>query len=493
MNDDKPLNNHEKPHYYGKQDGVHLFHARDDSHRHLVGHHVEHPSDAELEEAIRAAKDKKLQSVVIHGSPPPSLSMHLHSDLGAIKKSEELSKGEQYWFDLKNHKPSMKSGNYATWELSKEQLGEIISNPSKHHVHALSHRDSKNEVAGATHSTSIRRRAGKDGRSAASTPLSDYTSKNGAGSGKDICYHGVGQDYTGAELLSAGGQHQFENREIENPRTGKKETLPFKNRIVGGKNRVTMHDPFHHDPAITKEPASDKKFDEVHSHYTLNVTDKQQTIDLLKKYHSMLKPGGKAVISVRRDKAIQKPSDADASRLAASEIAAMARSALAKAQIHDELLALRNKIRTILGDKDLDSDFDDKHPAFDETSEDEAEEKREFERAGPEKRERMKFEELNELEEQIKGVYDEVRGEQKHSISARDIIPGMLHPETHCDACDNPSEGCICFTGLPRPRVEFDGRKVTIFFKSEFWSDESQESFIEDFKHRAGRLLRKKF
>jgi len=45
---------------------------------------------------------------------------------------------------------------------------------------------------------------------------------------------------------------------------------------------------------------------------------------------------------------------------------------------------------------------------------------------------------------------------------------------------------------LPKPRLEFDGKKVSIFFKSE-WSLEDRENFVEDLKRRAGRILKKRY
>ena len=103
----------------------------------------------------------------------------------------------------------------------------------------------------------------------------------------------------------------------------------------------------------------------------------------------------------------------------------------------------------------------------------------------------MTFSELNELEGQIKQVGE--KQEEKVEIPTKDMIAGMLNPEKDCDACERPIQGCVCFTGMPSPRLEFDGRKVTIFFKSEVWDLEAQEAFVMDFKRCAGRILRNKF
>lgn len=87
----------------------------------------------------------------------------------------------------------------------------------------------------------------------------------------------------------------------------------------------------------------------------------------------------------------------------------------------------------------------------------------------------------------------EANGEARVDVPTKELVPGMLNPEKECPACERPVADCCCFTGMPKPRLEFDGRKVTIFFKSEHWDEEAREAFIGDLKRRAGRLLRKKF
>jgi len=92
-------------------------------------------------------------------------------------------------------------------------------------------------------------------------------------------------------------------------------------------------------------------------------------------------------------------------------------------------------------------------------------------------------------------VVEGPKPEAKVDVPTKDLIAGMLNPEKDCPACENPVDKCSCFTGMPTPRMEIDlkGGKVSIFFKAELWGEESQEAFVEDFKRRAGRLLRKSF
>lgn len=76
-------------------------------------------------------------------------------------------------------------------------------------------------------------------------------------------------------------------------------------------------------------------------------------------------------------------------------------------------------------------------------------------------------------------------------IPAKDLAEGLEEPERECPACESQAEECSCYEGLSRPRLEFDGRKVTIFFKSD-WSPEDKDNFKEDLKRRAGIILRKR-
>lgn len=62
-----------KPHYYGRIDGVHVFHAVHDSHRHLAGEHVTDPTEESLSHSKEMAQVHPSMSLVIHGTPPASL------------------------------------------------------------------------------------------------------------------------------------------------------------------------------------------------------------------------------------------------------------------------------------------------------------------------------------------------------------------------------------------------------------------------------------
>lgn len=101
---------------------------------------------------------------------------------------------------------------------------------------------------------------------------------------------------------------------------------------------------------------------------------------------------------------------------------------------------------------------------------------------------------LSEADRQakIRERLEELRAKVKSEvIPAKDLAEGLEEPEKECPACEAQAEECSCYEGLTTPRLEFDGRKVTIFFKSD-WSAEDKDNFKEDLKRRAGIILRKR-
>lgn len=99
---------------------------------------------------------------------------------------------------------------------------------------------------------------------------------------------------------------------------------------------------------------------------------------------------------------------------------------------------------------------------------------------------------ISALQETISNLKNELQSikENKIQIPAKEMIEGIDHPEKNCPACERDAEKCICYTNMPKPRVEFDGKTFTFFFKSE-WNDEDCLNFVDDMKKRAGWLLEK--
>jgi hypothetical protein len=95
-----------------------------------------------------------------------------------------------------------------------------------------------------------------------------------------------------------------------------------------------------------------------------------------------------------------------------------------------------------------------------------------------------------EVEQKLKELQEKVQ-EHEETLSGKELIPGIENPQIDCPACERPVKDCVCYTGLPNPRVEFDGKKVTIFFKSA-WGEEDRLNFVDDLKRRAGTILDKR-
>jgi hypothetical protein len=80
---------------------------------------------------------------------------------------------------------------------------------------------------------------------------------------------------------------------------------------------------------------------------------------------------------------------------------------------------------------------------------------------------------------------------QSEIIPSKDLAQGIDEPEEFCSACEAEAEECSCYEGLSAPRLEFDGKKIKIFFKSD-WSPEDKDNFKDDLKKRAGIILKKR-
>jgi hypothetical protein len=168
---------------------------------------------------------------------------------------DKLQKGAgQYQVHLGLPPAKESTGSYAQWHMTKEQLGHVLKNWDK--VQWERRSDSRPSAEAKFHSTAIT-------RNKLSKPIANYLERHGKPTGR-VLYHGVGRDDIGAKELGA-----------------------------------YRYDPYHPDSSVRQEPNG--KFDEVHSHYTLNVVDKDTGFKILSHIHGLLSDGGKAVVSVRRD------------------------------------------------------------------------------------------------------------------------------------------------------------------------------------------------
>jgi hypothetical protein len=151
-----------------------------------------------------------------------------------------------------------RAGEFAQYHLSKVALSGILANwPLSSQWIAKS---PGRKASGQYHPTAI-------SRSRVSAPLREYLTRVGRANGM-VLYHGVGRDEIGAQALQMRGQ-------------------------------VMRYDPHHPDAEVRQHPAG--PFDEVHSHYTLNVVDADTGHDILTQIHAVLSDRGVAVVTVRRD------------------------------------------------------------------------------------------------------------------------------------------------------------------------------------------------
>ena len=80
---------------------------------------------------------------------------------------------------------------------------------------------------------------------------------------------------------------------------------------------------------------------------------------------------------------------------------------------------------------------------------------------------------------------------RKEVLPIKDVLES--EQEDTCPACEETSEACSCYSGLPKPIINIDIKagKIQIMFKSG-WGMEERENFKDDLKKRAKVLLQKK-
>jgi len=162
----------------------------------------------------------------------------------------------QYFVSFSDIQPAIsKNQLFAQYILTKADIETIICHWSKQTWELKTGGQVKAVIKSRFHPTARDRRT-------LTVPIAKYLEKFKPA--KNVLYHGVGRDSLGAQALHA-----------------------------------DAYDPFHPNSQVRMEPT--KQYDEIHSHYTLNVVTKEEGLEILRHIHSLLKPQGKAIISVRRD------------------------------------------------------------------------------------------------------------------------------------------------------------------------------------------------
>ncbi len=165
----------------------------------------------------------------------------------------------QYNVEFPGIRPAIaRTGEFAQYHLSKVALSGILANWPLSSLWTA--KSPGRKAGGQYHPTAI-------SRTRVSAPLREYLARVGSADGM-VLYHGVGRDEIGAQALQMRGQ-------------------------------VSRYDPHHPDAEVRQHPAG--PFEEVHSHYTLNVVDDVAGHDILAQIHAVLSDDGVAIITVRRD------------------------------------------------------------------------------------------------------------------------------------------------------------------------------------------------
>lgn len=620
MNTKKPNDKAMKrPHFYGKRDGVHLFHATMPEHQELVGKHLHDPSDDELKSGIKEAKRDGVSSVVIHGTPPDSLKAKIHDQLGVLSPSQmEKSERSKYRpirsteyeiIDEDDHEPLKKTTTAeASTPIANPPQASVDSKPffnqallgrksittghkeavepGAHRITplALSHHLKGGSFSLLTAQNPMGQAGTSKSNEEANTALEGDLKSSGAiyhevrgkyGSNEEQSYmvhhtesvtpdklQGFAKKYGqesivhssqgNHEMVHVNGEHEGKHfkgegfkrvpnaqdnfSELEN-HPQKKFSLNF--------NFDNMHGKAVSPPKANVEVKKGEKiyFDDLNKAFLQpdlsTFTDiKTHTGSLSAAHPSLMHWGTEQLSSLPKDaietleldgKTIKvRKHDADLysgwveddgkvlhsfEKVTLPELMVQLQSKMElygkensivtpKESIddpHTKLMTLIEayfkkigmempspEIDTKQKLKSLKSKVDSKlNPdPFDETSADEIKEKKDFQAADKAAREQMLFDEMNEIESQVKEVHEEV-------IPKKDLAQGLANPAEECADCGSKQPICLCYSGMARPRLIFDGEKVTIFFKSE-WAQDDRENFKEDLKLRAGRILRMK-
>lgn len=193
-----------------------------------------------------------------------------------------LQQDEFYQYDVRfpKHKPIKEQPQYRMYKFTKEDIDQLLANWYKWAKWKAMQLARKKRQTGDRQqyhwTTMVRNDVGK--------PLRAYFDlANEKIKGKKILYHGFGEDTIGALALRNG--YNIQNKDGYNPRQ--------KN------NEVHVYDPFHPIPEATALPQ--EQFDEIHSHYTMNVINKDTGFQVLKEIRDRLTPKGVAYISMRND------------------------------------------------------------------------------------------------------------------------------------------------------------------------------------------------
>jgi len=176
-------------------------------------------------------------------------------------KPRRSPKGLQTCFSFRRP-PVRKSTSHATWVFTRPELSRILRNWDRDTSVGIHSVGDANPFI-----TAIQR------PEAPAVPLREYLRKHPQAPPNGRCrglYHGMGRDYPA-----------------------------LKDIIREGACAATGYDPGQPDRKIRRKPHG--RFNEIYSIYTLNVVPERTARNIVQQIFDLLKPRGRAVISVRRD------------------------------------------------------------------------------------------------------------------------------------------------------------------------------------------------
>jgi len=496
-----------KPHYYGRIDGVHIFHALHDVHSSLIGAHVENPSDESLSTTVEAAAARGHHSVVVHGSPPPSLR-HLappvkhannydwhdgHTDHHLVKKSNLEAKpgnaqaagvGVKSYPEIARHYGTITPGQKTHLKFYPDMDKHLpkVENLVKEHgfqTYYAGGKHGKPDLANKNYNTKH---------------LMIYDPE--AGSGGDFGEHKYTDSWRKLHELAHAltypdlNKMYGEGRRLGKlgPRTHREAAravhwewlVAHKQRELGEKIGIkipeadfhrelntVMHDAVHRAVHGQFTEPSDEGFYPTDAKIPLEFSMKQ--ISDAAKAKNMHDPSVEPPAPTGGDYGLKKAELEPGVTIAAYTVAEKIKQFQERFKPEQD-----QKITAIL------LDIESRLASLQENEGDEE----------------KKFKLMQEALRQIKSEIKELKAaelaetEEKVVVPSKEMLVGVDSPERVCSACEQPSESCSCYLNLPRPRVEFDGRTFTFFFKSQ-WNEEDRLNFVDDMKKRTGLLLEK--
>lgn len=496
-----------KAHHYGLVDGVNIFHAALPEHRAMMGKHVEDADDESLPKIISEAKDSDTPAVILHGSVPSSLRekafaashphaydwhdghSNYHSDLEKADLPKEPAYGNE----------QVASKGVGTYHPIAKHFGTVTPG-KKTHLVFYPHLDrAEGAVDGQVkeHGYQVYYAGGKYGKPDLATKnyntghlmIYDPTPQSGGDFGHEAYTRTWRKSHELAHALTYPELNQIygEGRRIgklgtRTPREAKraihwewlaahkqrdlleKAGIKISDEDFAKELNTVMHDAVHR--AVTgkfTEP-SDEGFTPSATPVPL-----EKVFDLFKEHQRAL--------GLDHDEATfaTRPASSEYGVKKSMEGEPMAKGKKIEMPAKD-LIEEHQKLIQILESPSHQDDLDEAKEQRKELAGYEAEAEK------PETAEEIvgKIKELQAKLKAITGVTE--------TISGKELIPGIENPQKECPACERPVESCICYENLPPPKVEIDGRKVKIFFKSE-WNEEDRINFINDLKARAGKIL----